>query len=116
MEISLWDSVFTFLKIPDSDEMSCKTKCAAYNSIQQAKRRGYGVLSKYSAADMASLCFVTRNRGVIVCAPSAGSRWYCRTTFHSGTLGTQLKSVTGKVMLHLHLICLSLEKKIHPRY
>lgn len=65
-----------------------------------------GSLSKSDAADTAAMCFTVLNRKVIVPAPSAGSCWCCRSSLLTLAHLAQT-SATWKVMLNLHLICLS---------
>lgn len=48
------------------------------------------VFSKYDAADMAVISSMVLNRKLIVTAPSAGSCWCYRKSFHSGTLGSDI--------------------------
>lgn len=48
------------------------------------------VFTKYDAADMATISFMVLNRKLFVPAPSAGSSWYYRSSFHCGILGSDI--------------------------
>lgn len=64
---------------------------------------GVTVVSKYDAADMAAVHFMVLNRTLIVSAPSAGSCWYHRSSFHSDTLGSDICKMESDAYPPSHL-------------